>query len=99
MRDQVIELLGRATEDGGIAAFQAHDAKPLPRGDEQKAVDLILPHRVTSGALADIDQFRIGRELERAGMDQRVMEDDVGVGDEPSGLSRQQIGVAGACAD
>ena len=71
---------------------------PVGEVDEERR-DQLLRDRA-SGALADVDQLggRRGQRQHRR-VDQRVVDDDVGRREQPSGADRQQVGIAGAGAD
>ena len=55
-------LFGSATEYGGIAAFQAHNAFSSLSGSEQQIVDAALVFGMAARAFADIDGFDVWRD-------------------------------------
>ena len=73
-----------AAEDEGIAALEAHHALAALGGADQDAVDLLLGDVVAARALADVEALRLARELEHGRVHQRVVEDEVGLGQPPA---------------
>ena len=100
MRGTGGDLLGRAAEHRRVAALQPHHAPTgQSRGDDQ-LVDRALVLGMAARALADADPFGAGGDqVEHPRPDQRVVEDQVGRGDQPFRLAGKQVGVAGTGAD
>ena len=76
---QSFGLFAAATEDERIAAFQPDDvAAALAAFDKQRA-DLFLRERVFGFLLADVDALGgRGREIEKFGIGQVIVEDAIG---------------------
>ena len=71
----------------------------LAGGVHQALVDELLRRRMASAALAHGDLLGVHGKRDRIRMHQRVVEDDIGFGQQTCGAQRQQIGIAGAGAD
>ena len=71
---------------------------PAGRVDEA-LVDELLRSGVPAAALAHGDLLRARGKCDGVRMDERVVEHDVGGGEQPRGAQRQQVGRARACAD
>ena len=63
-------------------------------GADHQAMNQLLPDCRTAGALADEDALRRRREVEHSDIDERVVENDVRLGEAARSLSRQQFGIA-----
>ncbi len=97
---EMLHLFGRAAKDRGVAALQAHDALARLGGGEEEVVDAFLRLAVAAGAFADADPLdALGDEVEDAGADEGVVEDDLGSGDQLFGLAGEEVRVARPCAD
>ena len=97
--EQCLSLLATATEHVRIAAFQPHDGPVvLGEGDEERA-DQLLGHTPTR-TLADVDQLgcRVD-DRQHAVADKGIVDDHVGLGEQPGGAHRQQVRVSWTCAD
>src|SRR5262245_55118250 len=68
-------FLAAASEDERITALQTHDVPAAPGGADHQAVNGVLRHRVTAGALADEEALSLARALEDALVDERIVED------------------------
>ena len=62
-------------------------------------MDLLLGDVVAAGALADVEAARLAGEVQHGGIDQRVVEDEVRLGQTARRLAGEQVGIAGAGAD
>ena len=96
---QRVDFFLRTAEDHRVAAFQSHHITIVARGFDQLLVDETLIRRDLSRAFADGNFLGFRRERNRIRMHQRVVENNVGVGENPRRAQREQIGRAGACAD
>ena len=93
------DLLAAASEHEGIAALQPQHALALSGEADQHLADLALRRGVISRAFADIDALRLPRyEVEDRGIDEPVIEHDVGLLHQAQRAERQEIGIAGAGA-
>ena len=88
-----------AAEDERIAALQPHDPVAAARLANHQPIDRVLANRRTAGALADEEPPRPRRKAQRLGLDERVVEHEVGLREARDRLQRQQLGIAGAGAD
>ena len=88
-----------AAEDERVTALESHDFLAGTGGANHQPVDGLLPDLRPAGPLADKDALRRRRERERRGIDERVVEHEVGVGQTSGRLAREQIGIAGPGAD
>jgi hypothetical protein len=94
------DLLAAAAEDERVAALQPDHAPTLQREPHEQRVDLVLRQRVPGARLADVDQLRIAAcEVEDVGTDEAVVDDDVGLRDQPRRAQRQQIRISRTGAD
>jgi hypothetical protein len=92
-------FLATAAEHEGVAALEAHDPPALAGELHEERGDQLLRHW-TAWALADVDQLdAFGDEGQHAVADEGVVDDDVGLGEQPGGLQGQQIRIAGTGAD
>lgn len=97
MPGQRIDFFGRSPEYRRVAALQPHDAMPGLRGFDEQRIDRRLASRMPTGALADRHADCVRRdEVEHARPNQRVVKDNARRRDQPLGLARQQVGIAGA---
>ena len=93
------DLLAAASEHEGIAALQPQYALALSGEADQHLADLALRRGVVSRTFADIDALRLPRyEVEDRGIDEPVIEHDVGLLHQAQRAERQEIGIAGAGA-
>src|SRR5205823_3842649 len=76
--------------DDALAAQRAADHHPL---------DGLLLDGVTSGALADICPARLRSVTKSGAIHQRVVQDQIRVAEPVDRAQREQVGIAGACAD
>ena len=88
---QGIYFLLRATEQHGIAAFQAHNSLIVPSRIDKPFVDEALRGRMASAAFADRDLLGLGRERHNLGMNQCVVKNYLGTLQQPSRAYGQQI--------
>jgi len=97
---ELFDLFAAATEDERVAALEPHHALALARQPHQQVADLLLRQRVVGAPLADIDALGLApREVDDAGVDQPVVEHDVGLLHQPERAEGQQVGVARSGAD
>ena len=95
-----LNFLPAAAEHERIAALEAHDVAPGERLAHQERVDFFLGQGVPGTAFGDRDELRLRpRESEDRRLDQPVMHDQVGMGDQPSSAQCQQVRIARARAD
>ena len=92
-------LFPAATEDERIAALQTDDSTAAARLADHQPVDRVLPNRRTSGALAHEEPLRARGVAQRRGLDERVVEHEVGLAEPPHRLEREELRIAGAGAD
>ena len=71
-------FFGAAAEHERVAALQPHDALALPRGADHQPIDRLLPDAGAAGALADAEALRLRQPPQRLGVDQRVVQHQVG---------------------
>src|SRR5262245_447859 len=90
-RGQRERFLATATEYERVATLETHDAPPTSRGADHQPVDRLLAHSGTARALADEHALRGWCELERVRIDERIVEDDLGLGETRRRLARQEI--------
>src|SRR5581483_2610522 len=82
-------------EDERVASLQPDDDVAGPAQLDEQRVDLVLPHRVAAGLLADVAEVGVGAgAVERARRDQAVVEDRVGRRDQLERAARHQAGIA-----
>jgi hypothetical protein len=91
-------LLAAAAEHERVAALEPHHLQPAARVLDQQAVQHLLLDRRPTGPLADVEPARARRQLPHLLRGQRVVEDEVGLGQPPRPAHREQIRVAGAGA-
>ena len=95
-----LKLLAGPSEDHGVAAFQPNDAQALPGATFNPVVDEDLRRADLACALADTNQCGIGmREVEDVAVDQAVVEDELGLGQDLGAFQRQQVRIARAGAN
>lgn len=93
------DLFAGATEDEGVAGFEAEDGAVGAGVLEHEGVDLGLCDAGLATALADGDDFGGGAgEGEDFVGDEVVGEDDLGGLEEVQGSEGEEAGVSGACA-
>ena len=93
------DLLAAASEHEGVAALQPQYTLALSGEADQHLTDLALRRGVISRTFADIDALRLPRyEFEDRGIDEPVIEHDVGLLHQAQRAERQEIGIAGAGA-
>lgn len=97
VRAQVFQFFAAASEDEGIAAFQAHHAPAGARLGQHEGVDARLGGVVAfAGQLAHGHAFSVAaRQRQHALADQAVVQDDVGFIERAQRLERQQAGSPG----
>src|SRR5262249_29181272 len=97
---QRCDLLAAAAEDERIAALQTQHTLPPSCVLDEEIVDRFLPHSMARARLADIDAFGGARgERQDLRRNEVVVEDDLRACDQLRGAQRQEIGLAGPCAD
>ena len=88
-----------SSEDEGIAALQPHHALTARGRANHQPVDGLLRHRVTTGALSDIEAPRAPREIDDRRRHQRVVQHQIGAAQQVKPASRQQARIAWTRAD
>ena len=97
---QRFRLLTAASEDERIAAFEAHHSLPGAGAVDQRPCDLGLRHRLRAGFLADENALRFGTDfLQQHGINQAVVDNEIGPTKPLPSQQRQQARVAGTGAD
>jgi hypothetical protein len=96
-----LRFLSPTAEDERISALQAYDALPRANETNEKAVDVLLRRRLPVPSLADVVELGGGspRAIEKLGVRQRVVDDDVAFVQELPPANGQKAGVAGPRAD
>ena len=98
--DEDVHFFAAAPEDEGIAALETHDGLAFQRLAHEQLADVVLRHRVVAGHLADEDALGGRRDqVEDAGADQIVIDDDFGRLQQTRAFQRDQFGIAWAGAD
>ncbi len=92
-------FLAAAPEHEGVAALEPHDAQPAARVPDQQPVEDVLRDRLPAGALADEEPARVRRVDAHLFGRERVVEDQVGLGQPPRAAHRDQVGAARPGAD
>ena len=87
-----------APEHERVSPFETHDAAAASRGAHHEPVDELLAHLRAARPLADEHPLRRRRQLERARIDERVVEHELRLRQTLRRLARQQIGIAGTRA-
>ena len=99
-RREDLDLLAAAAEKIGIAALEAHDHLALPGCGDHAAVDFLLEHLPAAVRMPEADPFRRWRRmLEQRGIDQIVVEHQVGLGQALRAADGDQAGIAGPGPD
>ena len=97
---QGLRLLAAAAEDERVAALQAHHALAFAGEPHQQFVDLLLLHAVVGAGLADEDALGVAPgELQHLLGAEPVVDDDIGLAEQPQRAERQQVAGARAGAD
>ena len=93
-------LLRGAAEDERVAALQAHHAAACKGMLRHQRVDFFLGDGFGAATLADVDDLGAATsEVKDRLRDKIVVEDDVGIPDETSGLYGEQVGITGTGAN
>ncbi len=92
-------LLAAAPEDERVAALEPHHAAAAAGGADEQRVDRFLGGAAPPGALSDRDLHRPRRQLERRGVHEGVVEDQVRLGEAARRAQRQQVRVSRSRAD
>jgi hypothetical protein len=94
---EILGLLRAAAEQIGVAALEpCHRSARLGLG-QHASVDIGLTLRAAARTFADEHQLGVGTAvLEQVGMDQRVVQHHIGLGQPASRSERDQLGVTGA---
>ena len=97
---QRFDFLAAASEDEWVSAFQTHYPLALPCELHQQGIDRLLRHGVLPAALADVDAFGVRTgQLEDRRRDEIVIDDGIGVPEQPRRAQREQLGIPGPGAD
>jgi predicted DNA-binding protein (UPF0251 family) len=89
-------LFGTATEYERIATLQSHDTFALPRRTDHETVDRVLLDAGSTSALADTKTLRPRQAAERFGIDQRVVQNEVGLFNAPQRTKGPQLRITGS---
>ena len=96
----VIGFFAAATENEGVAALEAHHQMALARFADQNLVDPVLRHAVQRAFLGHRDQTGGRRgQIEYIPADETVMNNHIGIGEQPRRFQGQKIGIARTCAN
>ena len=80
-RDQDLDLFRAASKEMRIAALEPHDRLAVQGRGDHPAIDLILKHLAAAVRMAQADLLgRRGGIVEQGGIDQVVVEHQVGLG-------------------
>ena len=94
-----LDLFLRAAEEHRVAALQPHHHAVAPRRVGEALVDEVLRRRMPAATLADGDLFGAERERQRLRMNQSVVENDVGLAEQPGRAQGKEVRCAGSGAD
>ena len=89
-------LFAAAAEHERIAALQSDDALATLGRPHHQAVDRLLADRGPPRTLAHGEAARPGSEVEGAGVDERVIQHEVGLAEHAGRPPRHQLGIARA---
>ncbi len=99
LRPSAKRLVPAAAEHEGIAALQSHHAAAGAGALDQHVVDVALMRRRPAAALAGRDHLRVvAAKVQHSSIDQRVVDDVVGLADGVQRQQREQARIAGPCA-
>ena len=87
-------LFRASAEHEWIAAFQPHDAFALPRGANHQAIDRFLFDTRSTGALANTKALRVCQTTQRFGIDERIVQNKIGLFDAPQSAKRPKLRIA-----
>jgi hypothetical protein len=82
-----------------ITALEAHDALAPSGRTNHQAIDGLLLDAGAPGTLADAETLRTGQTTERHGVNERVVQNQIGLFDTPQRAKRPQFRVTGTGAD
>src|ERR1700741_5560315 len=95
-RSREHEHLFRApAEYEGVPALEAHHTLALPRRADHQSIDRVLLDARASRSLADAKTLRPRETSQRFGIDQRVIEHEVGFFHAPERANRPQLRITG----
>ena len=99
-RDQRQRFLGAAPEDARVAALETQDALSSLGQVNEPGRDVGLARRGAATPLAGVVERRVRpRQAQDARIDERVVDDDVGIGERVQCQHGQKSGFPGAGAD
>ena len=95
--DQLGNLLRPAAEKVRVAALQADDRLSFPGGRDHPPVDLLLRQAPTAVRVTEADQLGLGPGvLQQVGVDQVIVQHQVGQGQGIQATDCDQVRIAGA---
>jgi hypothetical protein len=97
--DQHEHFFRTATKHERVATLEAHDSLTLPCRTNHQAIDRLLPDAGAPGPLSDAKTLSPGKTAKRLGIDQGVVQDQIGFFDAPQCAKRPQLGIAGTGSD
>ncbi len=94
------EHLFRApAEHERVSALQPHDVLALPGRTDHQAIDRLLLDAGSPGALADTEALRPRETAKRLGIDEGVVQNEIGFFDAPQCAKGPQFRITGTGAD
>ena len=82
-----------------VSALEAHDVLALPRRTNHQAIDRLLLDAGAPGSFPDTETLRPGETTKRLGVDECVVQDEIGFLDATQCAKRPQFRVTGTRAD
>src|SRR5207237_1688068 len=92
-------FLRTTAEDERVASLQPHDALPATSGADHQPMNRLLPDALAAGALAHAEALRLRKPSQRARVDKRVVENEIGLFEIGNRPLRPEVWIAGACAN
>ena len=92
-------LFRAAAEHEGVSAFQPHDSFALPGRTDHEPVDGVLFDARPPGALADAEALCACQTAKCLGIDEGIVQNQIGLLDAPQRANRPQLRVTGAGSD
>ncbi len=96
---QLQRFLSATAEHEGVATLQPHDALALSRRPDHQPVNRFLPDARAAGAFANTEALGVGQPAQCLGIDQRVVEHQVGFLDALQPANGPELRVARPCAN